>query len=85
MDDRSEALRATAADVRRIFGRMPDARLAAILAAGATVGELEEAAAWAAGESDVMGPLARPVVGPVATIYEIITTVEEQFDEQDGF
>lgn len=68
--------KATASDVLEILGPMPDARIAAILATGATIKQLEEAAAWAAGESDVMGEMRRPVTGPVAGVYEILTADE---------
>jgi hypothetical protein len=44
----------TPQDVRHILGDLDDAKIAAILATEATPEELEEAAAWASGESDVM-------------------------------
>ena len=78
-----ECAKATASDTVEIFGPMPDARIAAILATGATVEELEEAAAWAAGESDVMGDMRRPVVGPVAAVYEILTAEEALAEDRD--
>jgi hypothetical protein len=74
---------ATAGDVVEILGPMPDARIAAILATGATLEQLEEAAAWAAGESDVMGDLRRPVIGPVADVYDIITADEVLAEDRD--
>ena len=59
------------------------AKAEAILATGATVAEIEEAQAWAAGESDVMGgDLARPLCGRVAAVYEILST-EEPLDDRD--
>lgn len=82
MEDRNRRSKATASDVTAIFGPMSDTRLTAILRVGATVKELESAAAWAAGESDVMGELRRPVSGPVAKVYDIISAVEEQYDER---
>ena len=78
-----DCAKATASDAVEILGPMPDARIAAILATGATVEQLEEAAAWAAGESDVMGDLRRPVIGPVAEIYEILTTDEALAEDRD--
>ncbi len=74
---------ATASDVEEILGPMPDARIAAILATGATVRQLEEAAAWATGESDVMGELRRPVSGPVAAVYDILTADEAFAEDRD--
>lgn len=70
----------TARDVIEIIGPLADARITAIVATGATMEQLEEAAAWAAGESDAMGELERPVSGPVAAIYDILTA-EEVFSE----
>ncbi|MDH3229594.1 MAG: hypothetical protein OEN55_07375 [Alphaproteobacteria bacterium] len=74
---------ATASDVAEILGPMPDARIAAILATGATLEQLEEAAAWAAGESDVMGGMRRPVIGPVAAVYDILTADEVLAEDRD--
>jgi phosphoglycolate phosphatase-like HAD superfamily hydrolase len=70
----------TPQDVRHIVGDLDDAKIAAILATDATVEELEEAAAWASGESDVMGDLERPLEGVVATVYDILMTGEELED-----
>ena len=75
--------KATSSDIADILGPMSDTRRTAIIAVGATIEQLEEAAAWAAGESDVMGQLRRPVSGPVAAVYDIITAVEEQYGEED--
>ena len=74
---------ATASEAVDILGPMPDARIAAILATGATIEQLEEAAAWAAGESDVMGEMRRPVSGPVAAVYEILTADEALAEDRD--
>jgi len=62
---------------------LADARITAIVATGATIVQLEEAAAWAAGESDAMGELERPVSGPVAAIYDILTAEEEYTEDCD--
>jgi hypothetical protein len=73
----------TQQDVRDIVGDLDDAKIAAILATGASPEELEEAAAWAAGESDVMGDLERPLDGVVAGLYEILTADEEFLEKRD--
>ena len=75
--------KAKAGDAIEIFGPLPDARIAAILATGATVQQLEEAAAWAAGESDVMGQMRRPVSGPVAAVFDILTANEALANDRD--
>lgn len=73
----------TPRDVRDIVGDLDDARIAALLAADATPKELEEAAAWAAGESDLMGDLERPLDGVVARLYDILTAGEEYPEDRD--
>lgn len=79
--ERDPAATITATDVIEIVGPLTDARITAIVATGATIEQLEEAVAWATGESDVMGELERPVSGPVAAIYDILTA-EEEFGEE---
>jgi hypothetical protein len=74
---------ATLHEITAILGDLEAAKAEAILAAGATVAEIEEAQAWAAGESDMMGgDLARPLSGPVAVVFEILST-EEPLDDRD--
>jgi hypothetical protein len=50
---------------------------------GATLEELEEAAAWLAGESDVMGEERLPLTGAAAKVYEIIARDELSERERD--
>jgi hypothetical protein len=74
---------ATLHEITTILGDLEAAKAEAILATGATVAEIEEAQAWAAGESDVMGgDLARPLSGIVAAVFEILST-EEPLDDRD--
>jgi len=73
---------ATSREIRQIVGELDDAKLEAILATGVTPAELEEALAWAEGESDVMGKMARPLEGRVAAAYEILMT-EAPVDDRD--
>jgi hypothetical protein len=73
----------TREDIIQVLGQVPDARAASILATGATVEELEEAAAWAAGESDVMGKLQRPASPIVGAVYDILTAEEKFPDARD--
>ena len=72
-------------EIARILGSLhdpgDDSKVAAIEATGATSDELEEAVAWAQGESDVMGEARRPLTGVVARLYDILTA--DQFDEDD--
>ena len=69
--------------VCRIAGNMDDSKVAAVLATGASVEQLEEAVAWATGESDVMGDLRLPLTGRVAALYDILTADEDYGDERD--
>ncbi len=65
-----------------VVGDIGDMRAVEIIATGATIEELEEAVAWAARESDVMGDLrlrGSPVVGKV---YDLLTAEEKLGDER---
>jgi hypothetical protein len=74
---------ATLHQITELLGDLEAAKAEAILATGATVAEIEQAQAWAAGESDVMGgELARPLSGAVAAVYEILRT-EQLLDDRD--
>jgi hypothetical protein len=75
---------ATLAEIRDMVGDIEAAKLEAILATGATPGQIEEAMAWAAGESDVMGgELERPLAGPVAVVYEILASELPPLEDRD--
>jgi hypothetical protein len=39
--------------------------------------------AWAAGANDVVGGRARPLAGPVATVYQILASELLPLDERD--
>lgn len=75
---------ATLAEIHELVGELEAAKLEAILATGATAGQIEEAMAWAAGESDVMGgELERPLAGPVAAVYEILASELPPLEDRD--
>jgi hypothetical protein len=75
---------ATLAEIREMVGDLEAAKLEAILATGATPGQIEEAMAWVAGESDVMGgELERPLAGPVAVVYEILASELPPLEDRD--
>jgi hypothetical protein len=73
----------TPQDIRDIVGDLDGAKVAALLATEANPEELEEARAWASGESDIMGELERPLGGVVARLYDILMSGEEFPDERD--
>jgi len=60
-----------------LVGEIGNAKIAAILAAGPTLEDLEEAVAWAAGESDVMGEERLPLSGVAAQVYDILKAEED--------
>lgn len=67
--------------VTLLCGDIGDAKTAAILGTEATVKELEEAIAFAAGQSDIMGAERRPLTGVVAELHDILT-VDELYDDE---
>ncbi len=69
--------------VRELFGDITDAKIAAVLAVGPTLEDIEEAVAWAAGESDVMGEERLPLTGIAARVYEIVAADEDYAEERD--
>jgi hypothetical protein len=72
----------TYAEIVKITGPVDAAKIALILAARPTAEELEEAVVWAAGESDVMGELRRPLTGMVARLFDILTA-DQSLEERD--
>jgi hypothetical protein len=75
---------ATLAEIRQMVGDVDAAKLEAILATGATLGQIGEAMAWVSGASDVMGgELERPLSGPAAAVYEILASELPPLDERD--
>ena len=69
-------------DVMRILGPMDDGKCAAIMATGALIGDLEEVAAWVAGEDDVMGEMERALNGVCAEVYDLLTADEKDDEER---
>ena len=59
-------------DIVRLFGQLTDHSIVEILETGANTEQLEEAAAWLAGENDVMGDARLPLEGPAARVYDIL-------------
>ncbi|MCG8695756.1 MAG: hypothetical protein MI806_31475 [Minwuiales bacterium] len=75
--------RITREEIAHTVGEISDAKIVAIISSGASLKELEEAVAWASAESDVMGELERPLAGPAARVYDILTAEEEPEEERD--
>lgn len=60
-------------EIVALLGDIEATRAEAILATGASLAQIEEAQAWVAGESDVMGDLEKPLNGTVAAVFEILS------------
>ncbi|MFQ5973776.1 MAG: hypothetical protein ACE5Q3_15730 [Alphaproteobacteria bacterium] len=73
--------RLTHDEIAAVVPDISDAQAAAIIATGATWRQLEEAVAWATGESDVMGELRHRLDATVASVYDIL--VAEEPEEED--
>jgi len=67
-------------EIVALLGDIEAAKAEAILATGATMAQIEEAQAWVAGESDVMGDLEKPLNGTVAAVFEILSSEEPPED-----
>ena len=63
--------------VAALVGDLEDAKIAQILATGATPKDLDEAIAWAESESDVMGKMERRLDEPAVSVYRILMTRKE--------
>lgn len=66
----------------RLVGDLPESQLAEIERLNATVAEIEQAVAFASGESDVMGDARIRLSGRAAEVYRIITTNDVADDER---
>jgi hypothetical protein len=63
-------------DIIHLLGDVSDHKVVEVLETGATLEQLEEAAAWLAGESDIMGEERLPLSGAAAKVYDIIARDE---------
>jgi hypothetical protein len=72
------AQRATIEDIRRYFGDIDDTEALQIHALEPTIEQLEEAALWLTGEGDRLSREGRPLAGPVAAIFDILSADEEE-------
>lgn len=64
-------------EIIQLFGEISDHRVVEILETGATMEELEEAAARLAGQDDVLGEARIPLEGAAAQVYDILIRDEE--------
>ena len=73
----------TRSDIQHLFGPLEDHLASQILELDPTLAELEVAAAYAAGMTDVMGEERTPLSGTAARIYEIVSRAEALEEEED--
>jgi len=71
---------ATEADVRRLLGRLDAAGVSAVLALKPSLGDVELAAAWLAGDGDLAAKAGRPLSGTAAAISDIAAPDEDDRD-----
>ena len=74
--------RLTRQAITEILGRVSDQTAVALIATGADEEELLEARQWAAGDSSLAKDKGRPLHGPVARAYDILTADEQYPDEE---
>ena len=65
----------------RLVGELEPERLAEIERLQATIAEIDDAVAFAAGEDDVMGEARIPLIGRAAEVYEILVA-DRAIDEE---
>lgn len=69
---------ATRSDVLRVVGDLDERKVLDILALHPTIGEIEGAALWAAGDGDILAKSGRPLSGTAAEVFDILTADEEE-------
>lgn len=70
----------TARDVQRLLGELDAAKIADILALRPSLDELEQTAAWMAGEGDVPAQQGHPLTGKAAAIFDITEAAGDDSD-----
>ena len=76
-------LQATHSDIEHLFGPINDHLAREILQLDPSIGELEIAAAYFAGMTDVMGEQRAPLSGNAARIYDIVSRDDSVLEEDD--
>jgi hypothetical protein len=67
--------------VLEIVGRINDARIAEIVATGATPAQVTEAFAWLSEDEYLGGELEKPLSGVVQQVYDILRADEPEWEE----
>jgi len=81
-DDQAGGAPLGASDIRRLCGDILDSKVAAIMATGASLGDLEAAVGWLAGEDDVTGDRHRELSGSAGMIYDLLAS-DADFPDED--
>ncbi|MGZ5917504.1 MAG: hypothetical protein ACXWJ4_09325 [Methyloceanibacter sp.] len=66
----------TSDEIRRLGGPLADNTVAAILATGASIADLEAAVIYARGEGDYVDRLGHPLIGTMAQLSDILARDE---------
>lgn len=69
--------KASAADIKRVFGDLDNAVVLDILALNPSLRDIEDAALWLGGDPDIFGA-GKPLKGVAAEIVSILTADEEE-------
>jgi predicted translin family RNA/ssDNA-binding protein len=72
----------TYSEIVRLFGTIDDHKVAEIIDLNPSHDELEVVESYLAGLTDVMGSERRPLSGKAASIYDIVTRDEIDFEEE---
>jgi len=71
-------------DIVHLLGPLSDQVVADIMKLEASYADLEAVALQLAQKDDVLGEARRPLTGPSARVYDIVKSVEDFGDDQDG-
>jgi len=67
-------------DIKRILGDITQSNSMAILTLCPTLADVEQAAAWASGDGDLLAKNGHPQSGIVRQIVDILATDEEEYE-----
>jgi hypothetical protein len=76
--------RVSASDVRRLCGDLLDWKVAAIAATGATLRDIETAAAWLEGRDDSIGETHHSLTGAAAAVYDLLVVADEAAGDEEA-
>jgi hypothetical protein len=69
-------------EIRRLVRTLTDNQVAAVVATGASLAEIEVAAAYAQGQGDMAGRTGRPLEGRSAAVFDILSADDELLEPE---